>query len=246
MKHRKDAKKLSKLMEYVLGRHPDEFGLVPDPDGCVKLKECLKALHEENGWGYVRRAAIDEVLYSIPNPPIAMVEDRIRAVTRDHLQERRFEPDPPNILYTCVRQWAYANILKKGIGPMGRRHVLLAREKEMALKMGKRFDRKPVLLTINTTQAHDLGSIFLTAGKRLFLCRHIPVGSFQGPALPKEKKEAPAKEKPVKPLRSETPGSYFPDLEEVATAKYQTRKQRRRDEVAWKSERRQRKRRGNS
>jgi len=246
MKHRKDPKKLSKLLAYVLGRHPDEFGLAPDPHGFVKLKDCLKALHEEEGWGYVRRGAIDEVLYSIPKPPIEVVEDRIRAVARDHLQKRRFVPDPPAILYTCVRRRAYTNVLEKGIGPMGRKHVLLSHEKETALRLGKRFDPKPVLLTVNTLQAIDLGSIFLQTGKRLFLCRHIPMGSFRGPALPKEKKDAPAKEKPAKPRPSETPGSYFPDLEEMAAPKYQTRKQRRRDEVAWKSERKRRRRKGES
>lgn len=234
----KNLRKLSKILAYVLGRKPDEFGLFPDVEGFVKIKECLKALHEEEGWGFVRKASIDEVVYSLPNPAIEIEEDRVRAIQREHLPKRCFDPDPPGILFTCIRQRAYANTLEKGISPMGRRHILLSADKHLALRMGRRFDPKPMLLTVNAAQAHDLGSIFLRAGEKLFLCRHIPVGSFYGPAPPKEKKARLDKEKPRVPQRSETPGSYFPDLAEQALPKHQTKKQRRRDEVAWKSERR--------
>jgi RNA:NAD 2'-phosphotransferase (TPT1/KptA family) len=78
------AKKLAKLLDYALGRNPDEFGLVPDGDGFVKLKELLKALHEEDGWKAVRKAGIDEVMYSIADPPVEINKDRIRA-----MQERK-------------------------------------------------------------------------------------------------------------------------------------------------------------
>jgi putative RNA 2'-phosphotransferase len=37
------------MLSYVLGRRPDEFGLVPDADGFVRLKDLLKALHEALG-----------------------------------------------------------------------------------------------------------------------------------------------------------------------------------------------------
>ena len=43
----KKQKQLSKLIQYILGRNPYEFGLVPDREGFVKIKELLKALNEE-------------------------------------------------------------------------------------------------------------------------------------------------------------------------------------------------------
>jgi putative RNA 2'-phosphotransferase len=131
---------------------------------------------------------------------------------------------------------------------MGRKHVVLSSDTDLALRMGRRFDADPVLLTVNVDQAHDRGCMFLKASPRLFLCRHIPEGSFRGPALPKEKKtkdgkDGPAKEAPKTSRRSETPGSYFPDLTELPSPKHLTKKQRRRDEVAWKSQRRRKTRR---
>jgi len=238
MGRRKDPVKLSKVLAYALGRNPDEFGLVPDGDGFIKIKELLKAFHEEDGWSFVRKAGIAEVLYSIANPPVEVVDDRIRALKREHLVERGYAAEPPLLLYTCVRRRAYPSTLKNGINPMGRNHVVLASDADLALRLGRRFDGDPVLLTINVDQAHDLGCLFLKASPRLFLCRHIPGGCFRGPALPKEKKDTPSKEVQKKSSRSETPGSYFPDLSEPRPPGHRTKKQRRRDEVTWKSERR--------
>ena len=244
----KDPKKLAKLLDYALGRNPDEFGLVLDGDGFVKIKELLKALHEEDGWKFVRKAGIDEVLYSIAAPPVEVDEDRIRALKRENLEKRGYAAEPPLLLYTCVRRRAYPYALKKGVNPMGRKHVVLSSDADLALRMGRRFDADPVLLTVNVDQAHDRGCMFLKASPRLFLCRHIPEGSFRGPALPKEKKtkegkDGPVKEAPKAPRRSETPGSYFPDLTEPPSPKHLTKKQRRRDEVAWKTQRRRKTRR---
>jgi putative RNA 2'-phosphotransferase len=53
---------LSRLMIYILGYRPDEFGLVPDPGGYVRYKELLQAIHEEPGWGYVRQSHFNEIL----------------------------------------------------------------------------------------------------------------------------------------------------------------------------------------
>ena len=62
MSKRKSSEKLAKFLHYVLGRHPDEFGLVPDADGWVKIKELLNALSEESGWGYVRTSHLNEIM----------------------------------------------------------------------------------------------------------------------------------------------------------------------------------------
>jgi len=243
-----NAKKLAKLLDYALGRNPDEFGLVPDGDGFVKIKELIKALHEEEGWKFVRKAGIDEVMYSIADPPVEIDNDRIRAIKREKLDKRGYAAEPPLLLYTCVRRRAYPHALKKGVNPMGRSHVVLSPDADLALRMGRRYDADPVLLTVNVDQAHDRGCMFLKASPRLFLCRQVPEGSFLGPALPTEKKtkegkDGSAKEAKKIPQRSETPGSYFPDLTEPQPQKHLTKKQRRRDEVTWKTARRRKTRR---
>jgi len=133
MGHQKSPETLAKFLDYVLGRRPDEFGLVPDPDGYVKIKELLKALGEEEGWGHVRRAGIDEVLISVPDPPIEVDDNRIRAADRSRLPVRKAAETFPKLLYTCVRKKAHPVVVDRGVSPMGEReHVVLTTEPELA------------------------------------------------------------------------------------------------------------------
>ncbi len=53
---------LAKLLSYILSRRPDEFGLVLDETGRLPVKELLWALAQEEGWGYVRRSHLEEVV----------------------------------------------------------------------------------------------------------------------------------------------------------------------------------------
>ncbi|MCK4729362.1 MAG: RNA 2'-phosphotransferase, partial [Desulfobacterales bacterium] len=47
MGRQKDPKQLEKMMSYILGRRPDEFGLALNDQGFVRLKDLLKAISEE-------------------------------------------------------------------------------------------------------------------------------------------------------------------------------------------------------
>ena len=69
MSRKKEINKHSKFLCYILGHKPDEFGLVPDPNGFVKTKDFLKAITEENGWKFFRKSNIDEILISLSAPP---------------------------------------------------------------------------------------------------------------------------------------------------------------------------------
>ena len=71
--------KFSKFLSYVLGHKPDEFGLLPDQEGYVKLKDLLKAVNEEEGWRHIRKTAIDELMITLPHPPVDIKGALIRA-----------------------------------------------------------------------------------------------------------------------------------------------------------------------
>ena len=237
----KSPKQLAKNISYILGRRPDEFGLVPDTDGFVKIKELLKALCEEEGLRYVRRSHIDEILFTLRHPPIEVSDNLVRAKSREHLPER-LPADPPKLLYSCIRRKAYPFVLEKGIYPLGRKHVILSPEKRLAEKIGKRIDHTPVLLTVQTQKSIKNGIIFLQAGELLFMAKSIPVGCFTGPPLSKElpevkKEDALKKEKP-----KSLPGTFLMDLTDKKDRKKRTKHERRRKEVAWKKERKKMKR----
>jgi putative RNA 2'-phosphotransferase len=207
-------KQLEKIISYILGRNPAEFGLVPDPEGFVKIKEFLKVVQEEKGLKHIRRSSIDEILITVPNPLIEIRGNRIRSKAFESPSVYQKSIDVPKILFTCVRRKAYGNVIEKGIFPMGFSHVVLSSNSEMAEKIGRRKDPEPVRLTVQTQKCMDEGIVFYTAGETLFLAESIPTGCFTGPPLPKPK-ELPSKIRDFEePQRDRMPGSFMMKLKD--------------------------------
>lgn len=195
-------------MAYVLGRHPDEFGLVPDPAGYIKIKEFLKAVSEEDGFRHVRRSHLDEILISHPEPPIEIEGALIRAKHREHLPQPTQTVRLPKHLYTCVRKRAHSHVLENGITPMGFSYVVISTSKEMAERIGKRIDPEPVLLTIQSEKSMERNVQFFQIGENLFLADTIPLGCFLAPPLPKQPTVVKPKEMDIENKRNPHPGSY--------------------------------------
>jgi putative RNA 2'-phosphotransferase len=233
----KDAKQLGKLMTYVLGHRPDEFGLVPDQQGFVRVKDLVKALSEEPGWGYVRKSHVHEVLITHGQDAFVTEDDRIKATRPRASVSPVPGVVPPKLLYHCVRQKAYPVVCQKGLSPMGQHHVFLATTKDMAWRMGKRRDSKPVLVTVQAERACEAGVIFSMQGEGIYVVDHVPAGYFSGPPLPKEKKEG-AKQKKAAPLTPESlPGSFTLDMGRSHELHQQGLKRKRaKKEIAWKKD----------
>jgi len=206
----KSLKQLAKLIDYILGRKPDEFGLVPDAHGFIRIKDLLKALAEEDGFQFVRRGHLDEIQLTLGERSFEIVDNRIRAADRRHLPENIPATDLPKLLYTCVRRKAYPHVSQKGIRPTWHSQVVLSSSARLARRMGKRMDSSPIELTVQVAHCRRQGVIFRQAGQNLFLADRIPAGCFSGPPLPKEKTAA---ERPLQPEQPPTPGSFFVDLE---------------------------------
>jgi putative RNA 2'-phosphotransferase len=213
--------RLSKLLDYILSRRPDEFGLVPDLNGFIKIKDLLKAISEESGWGSIRQSNINEVLLSVPNALFEENGSLIRSLERSRLPIRKGTVELPKLLYTCVRQRAYPYVLDHGVSPAGHFEVILADTTAMAERIGLRMDRETVLLTVQTKQCASLGVIFYNVGEGLYTAAAIPTGGFTGPPLPKELPIERPKSQPGEP---KTPGSYILNLNNVEDSNFQVKK----------------------
>jgi putative RNA 2'-phosphotransferase len=210
----RSPKKLAKFITYALGHKPDEFGLLLEKDGFVKIKEFLKVICEEDGLKYVRRSHIDEILFTLTNPPIEIKDNFIRAKNRDNLPRHEPADDLPKHLYTSVRRKAYPVVLEKGIFPAGFSRVVLSSDLAMAERIGKRKDSKPVLLTIQAHKSMQKGVLFYSAGAGLFLAESIPPGCFTGPPLPQQKHIALKKEAITEKPSQYLPGSFIVELKD--------------------------------
>jgi putative RNA 2'-phosphotransferase len=207
-KHR-SLEQLAKIISYILGRNPAEFGLVPDSDGFVKIKEFLKALSEEEGLKCVRTSNINEILITLPDPPIEIKGNHIRAKHRLAMPTNIPAQNLPKLLYTCVRRKAYPSVLENGIRPMGFSHVILSSEPDMAERMGKRKDSMPIQLVIQTEISLNKGITFYEAGETLYLAESIQPGCFTGPPLPKQKEPAAKRDVVDEPELDRMPGSFM-------------------------------------
>ena len=237
------VRKLSRFIATILGRCPDEYGLVPDRRGFVKTKELLKAITEENGWRHIRQAHLNEALLSLRMAEFEIIDRHIRASDRSRLPGIVPATDLPKLLYTCVRRRAYPHVCRKGLSAAGESRILLTVEKPMAEKIGRRKDSQPVLLTVQVESSREQGVSFDRFGEQLFLSDFIPAGCFSGPPLPKEKAAAD-KQLPPRSVPTEA-GTYRPDPARPAVAPAaagKERKRAKRQPPEWKrARRRQRK-----
>lgn len=198
---------LAKMLAYMLGRRPDEFGLVPDAEGFVRVKELLQALHEEEGFGYVNASHLNEVRLTVPDPPFEWVDHRIRARVRAAENEAPAETAPPKLLYVGVRRRAHRFVWEHGIRPTAMPQVLLCASAAMASRIARRSDPDPVMLTVQVAACRERGIEFTRAGDGLFLAAEIPPGCFTGPPPPQEAAEGKRAPAPP-PARRPAPGSF--------------------------------------
>jgi len=183
-------------MAYILERRPDEFGLVLDDNGFLRIKDLLKAITEEPGWGYVRKSHIHEVLATAGEAPFVIEQDKIRTVRLGCMAGSGEEAAPPKLLYHCVRRRAYPVVHKQGLRRSGNDPVFLAVSETMATRIGKRRDPEPVLLTVHAKKAFEAGKRFFKYGELMFTTPYLPADYLVGPPLPREKKkETPKQEK---------------------------------------------------
>lgn len=215
MTQTKTVKQLSKILTYILCYRPDEFGLIADTDGFIKIKDLLKAVSEDREWKNIRMQQINEICLTTSPPLFEIANNTIRAKNREKLCVSKQTNTPPKQLFTCIRKKAYAHVANKGIQPSGHNHVILSSSKEMATKIGKRIDQHPVLLTVLTQKSLNEGVVFYQAGETLFTSSYIPATCFTGPPLPKEKERPKPKKTESELTGPSFPGSYLVDLKHM-------------------------------
>jgi len=205
--HTRKVDNLSRLMRYILGTSPDEFGLVPDQEGFIQLKELLKAINEEPAMGYVRESHIREVLLHDRNDIFEINGKNIKSTHRTYtLGKLEPEIDPPKILYKGIKRKTYPSILKSGLLPGSKRHVAMTKDKDLAIRIARRLDQRPIILEISAGAATENGIPFFLFGDSIYLTNRVPIKFISGPPLPKQK--AQKREITVK-KREITPGSFI-------------------------------------
>ena len=237
----KNNGQLAKILQYILGRRPDEFGLLPDDQGYVRVKELIKVLHEEK-WHHVRPGHLETLPLQVPKAGIEMAPNLIRAQARDRLPALAAAADLPKQLFAGIRRKAYQTTLRDGLVPQtDPRHVLLFADRALAARVARRRDAEPVIVTVQTTVAQRAGIDFMRFGDSIYLAPRIPANCCRLPRQPKRAVvERSAKETP--PVQAPpTPGSYTVDWERLDEKAGPPRRSPRKSK-SWRRERRRRSR----
>ncbi len=232
---------LAKLLRYIMGVRPDEFGIFPDKEGYFLVKEILAVLREE-GFGYARLSHLQEVANHLPGSGIELVDKKVRLSPDEYPDESNRlieEVFPPNILYYACKRKTYPAVLKRGLLPhVQKEYVHLVEDKEMALRLGKRSDMQPILITVYAEKAYKAGVKFFKHGELLYLTYKIPPEFLVGPkieiSLEEERKPKPKVQKKKKKEKG-LPGSFI--LDEMSIVKPREKRRRKKD-PQWKRDRR--------
>lgn len=199
---------LNRLLNYILGNMPDEFGLVPEKEGYISLKELLKAINEEPNMAYVRESHIREVLLNNRDGSFEINGKKIRSNKRNYTLTDKDQDrvHPPKTLYKGIKRKTYPFILKSGLLPGSKEHIVMTKDKDLAIRIAHRLDQKPIILEIKAGVAAENGIPFFLFGDSIYLADKIPVQFISGPPLPKE---LPSKKETVEKEREIISGSFI-------------------------------------
>jgi putative RNA 2'-phosphotransferase len=232
---------LVKMLAYVLGVAPQEFGLVPDAEGWVAIKELVKAMQEEDGWRGVRDSMVRDAVNRLAPDQFELEENLIRSRERNIPRPRPGAETPPHI-FIGLRRRAWPVLKDRGLEAKNDAPLVLAKSEDFALRLGRRRDAEPVLVTVQAHQAMDQGVLFSSLGDELFLADWIPAACLMGPPVPERiaspKKAKPKPEKPagpVMPSPESMPGSFIVQQEDLDKPYKRKGIDKR---VKWKDERR--------
>ncbi|MDR1657080.1 MAG: hypothetical protein LBT47_05935 [Deltaproteobacteria bacterium] len=186
---------LEKLLVYVLGVAPHEFGLLPDREGYLPLKEVLAAIKSEAGFGGVNEARIVQICRQPGDAsPFDLEERRLRikpgqAWDRDEPQDT---PAPPKILYFGLKPSVWPHVAANGLLPKsGEEQLRLFSDAQSALKVAGRFCPDPLTITVRVRQAlDDQAQIKFYAGNMWSSPELKPQWLSGPPVLPREEKTA--------------------------------------------------------
>lgn len=213
--NRKQAEQLARFLDYVLGRRPDEFGLVPDAGGFLPVAEVLKVAHEE-GWPQVRRNHLETLNFHLERPVLERREHLVRACERSRLADLQPAAGQPKLLFAPIRRRAYDVVARHGLQAQGHvDRVVLFTRRDLARKVGRRRDAEPVLITVNVAEAQARGCVLQPYGATLYLTDGVPLSACRLPRAPRAR-GIREKDSSAAPTAPKTPGSFRLDPKSVS------------------------------
>ena len=184
---KRELKRLEKILFAMLGRQPDTFGIVLKEGGWISIKELHQGLMKEAGFSHITPRVLTQFFFLYRPEKFEWQENHVRV--RPELQSPDLtiynEVTPPKLLYVSIRPKAHAHVIARGLQSINnKKWILLSTEKEMALKIGKRRDKDPIIAKIMAFKSNKAGVVFRGAGKGMYLVESLDPQWMNIPPLP--------------------------------------------------------------
>lgn len=169
---------LSKEISYALRHAPWEYELELDVEGFVPVRQLIDAINEGNKYDQVVSINDLEYIITISDKKRHEIKgNKIRALyghsVPTHISKERIIP--PDVLYHGTTHKALESIRGSGLKPMSRQYVHLSLDTDTAVRVGKRRDDRPIILTIDAKKANSDGIAFYEGNDMVILADYIPV-----------------------------------------------------------------------
>ena len=163
--------KVSKYMSYLL-RHNSE-NLRMDDHGFVVLDELLAKVRERFR---IDKSLIIKIVEDCDRTRFEIVDNKVRALYGHTMsvQQELEEDMVGKMFFHSTTLGAAYKILIVGLKPMKRRWVHLSPTLEIAVDVGLRRTKQPVILEVNAEEARKEGVKFYKATDKVYLCASIP------------------------------------------------------------------------
>ncbi|EGO2722223.1 RNA 2'-phosphotransferase [Enterococcus faecalis] len=167
--------KLSKEVSYALRHAPWEYEVELDKNGWVPIEQLLQALHQSKEWENVELDDLKVMIEKSEKKRHEIEGNSIRALYGHSVPMKivKEEATPPKFLYHGTAHNLLPEIEKNGLSPMSRQYVHLSEDIETAILVGKRKEKNPIILVINTENARAKGTKFYLGNEKVWLADSI-------------------------------------------------------------------------
>lgn len=168
--------KLSKEVSYALRHAPWEYELELDKNGWVPVDQLLQAFCQSTEWQNIELDDLKVMIEKSEKKRHEIEENSIRALYGHSVPMKivKEEAIPPKFLYHGTAHNFLSEIEKNGLRSMSRQYVHLSEDIETANLVGKRKDKNPIILVINTENVRAKGIRFYFGNEKVWLADRIP------------------------------------------------------------------------
>ena len=168
-------KETSKYMSLILRHKPEAIGIRLDEHGWANVDELIEGISRTNEFNI---EILEEIVRTDEKQRYSFNEDKtlIRA-NQGHsilVDVELDEVEPPEVLWHGSAEKFEASIDEQGLIPKSRLYVHLSKDRETAVKVGKRHG-KPVLYIVKAGDMYKAGYKFYLSVNGVWLTKVVPV-----------------------------------------------------------------------